>query len=80
MARLDIDRQKEFEPKRMDYAMTQLRRRGYKPVQHGHDLITFMYKGQEIKLFPYSGWHTGKTINDGRGIGRLLSQLEYIPR
>lgn len=38
--------------------------------------LRFMHKGEEIKYFPYSGWHTGKSIIDGRGISTLVDQLK----
>ena len=38
--------------------------------------IEFLHNGATIKLFPYTGWHTGKTIKDGRGVRNLLKQLK----
>jgi hypothetical protein len=35
-----------------------------------------MFKNELVKFFPYSGWHTGKSIVDGRGIKKLLAQLK----
>jgi len=31
--------------------------------------------GSTINFFPYSGWHSGKSIEDGRGFKNLLKQL-----
>lgn len=39
-------------------------------------MIEFEYKGHIVKYFPYSGWATGKTIKDGRGLDNLLKQLK----
>lgn len=39
-------------------------------------MIEFEYKGHSIKYFPYSGWATGKTIKDGRGLNNLIKQLK----
>ena len=40
-------------------------------------MIEFEYKGHIVKYFPYSGWATGKTITDGRGLMNLSNQLKY---
>ena len=76
MSRLDTDRQKELEPERMDYAIGQLHKAGIKSmVIIKENCIEFYFKSEKVKLFPYSGWHTGKSITDGRGIHKLLNQL-----
>ena len=42
----------------------------------GKKEIQFNHKDELIKFFPYTGWHTGKSITDGRGIENLLKQLK----
>lgn len=80
MARLDTDKQKELEPKRMEYATQQLHAAGIKSVFAVTDkCLEFDFKGEKIKFFPYSGWATGKTIKDGRGIHNLLKQIKTKP-
>ena len=37
--------------------------------------LKFEYKGSVVLLYPYTGWFTGKTVNDGRGIKNLIKQL-----
>ncbi len=77
MARLDIERQKELEPIRVDYAIDALHECGIENmVVLNQNCIEFFFKGEKVKLFPYSGWHTGKSIKDGRGIDKLLKQLK----
>jgi hypothetical protein len=76
MARLDIDRQRKLEPERIKYAIDKLTELGLEPVQQDPTMITFFYKGHKVAFFPYSGWHTGKSIIDGRGIHELLKQLK----
>lgn len=76
MARLDTERQQRLEPTRMEYAIKKLTELGFTPEKVGGTQLTFIYKGATIRLFPYSGWHTGKTIQDGRGIEKLLKQLQ----
>ena len=74
MPRLDEDRQAALEPKRMDYAQAELLKLGIK-LSIYEKSIKFLHKGSVVTLWPYSGWHSGKTIKDGRGIHKLLKQL-----
>lgn len=60
----------------MEYALNMLKEIGLEPKQLGETTIEFIFKGHSIRLFPYSGWHTGKSIKDGRGIEKLLKQLK----
>jgi hypothetical protein len=76
MPRLDIDRQKEFEPKRMEYAIEKLGELGITATSVSDNELEFEWKGNTIKLWPYSGWHSGKGIKPGRGIEKLLNQLK----
>lgn len=75
MTRLNIELQQELEPKRLEYAKQALTDLGIDIHYEDKTSIKFMFKGHEITFFPYSGWHTGKTIKDGRGINKLLKQL-----
>lgn len=75
MSRLDKGRQERLEPVRMDYAERKLRELGYEITGKNDIAIEFTFKGSTVKLFPYSGWHTGKTIKDGRGLNNLLRQI-----
>ena len=75
MSRLDTDRQKELEPKRMEFAVNVLKHLGYEVELFGPTKLQFNFKGEVVTLFPYSGWHTGKSIIDGRGIDKLIKQI-----
>ena len=75
MGRLDIDRQKKLEPKHIQYAKDKITAFGYEIMEENATTLKFMYNGSVVTLFPYSGWHTGKTINDGRGISKLIKQI-----
>lgn len=75
MARLDIERQIALEPKRILYAGQQIENLGYEVTVIG-TRIEFVFKDKIVKFFPYSGWATGKTIQDGRGINNLLKQIK----
>lgn len=76
MARQNIDRQKELEPKRMQYAKERIEALGYDVTEMGLTKLVFKYKDRIVNLFPYSGWHAGATIKDGRGIDNLLKQIK----
>ena len=75
MPRLDIDRQNKLQPKRMAYAKSEIEKRGYSVTEVGDTELQFEYNGKIIKFFPYSGWATGGTIKDGRGLKKLLEQI-----
>lgn len=82
--RLDQERQARLEPHRMETCMTALR--GYqdwipKAVSHNEIHILNLDTQNTIKFWPYSGWHTGKDIEDGRGFDHLIKQIkEWQPR
>lgn len=75
MSRQDKQTQVELEPKRMRYAKQRIEDIGYTITDETSNSITFVFKGSPVILFPYSGWHSGKTIEDGRGINNLLKQI-----
>jgi len=76
MARLDIERQKRLEPKRMTKAIKEISALGYKVTQVTETELTFIYShGRVVHFFPYSGWHAGSGIKDGRGLKKLLKQI-----
>lgn len=74
MARLNIERQQELEPKRIMFGKQEIEKLGFKCTEHEKHL-TFDFNGNTITYFPYSGWHSGKGIKPGRGVHNLLKQL-----
>lgn len=74
--RLDQEREVALQPRRMQFARETLRHLGYMPVYYSDVEIRIQYKGSIVRIFPYSGWFTGKTVEDGRGIHNLLKQLK----
>jgi len=70
------EKQEIQEPIRMQYAREQLTRLGYEVAQIGPHALRFTFNGQPVTLYPYSGWFTGKTVKDGRGIDRLIKQVK----
>lgn len=76
MSRLNIERQKELEPKRMSFAKEQIAKLGYEISFSNVTYLIFEYKGYPIRFYPYSGWHSGRSITDGRGLNKLLKQIK----
>ena len=65
------------EPGRREYVMAALRERGFNPVWNEEEkAVKFDYKGNTITVYPYKGWFTGKGVKDGRGVRKLLNQLD----
>jgi len=76
MPRLDIERQLKLEPKRMETAKIEIEKLGYKVIEVSNTQLKFEhYMGHIINYFPYSGWAYGSTIKDGRGLKKLLKQI-----
>lgn len=73
-SRLDKDRQDKLQPIRMEHAIQRLEKMGYE-LGVGETFIKFYHKQAIITFYPYSGWHSGKTIEDGRGWNHLFKQL-----
>lgn len=73
--RMNIDRQNDLEPHRIKFAKTELQRLGFTIDYEDQREIRFNFKGEIVRFYPYSGWHTGKSIKDGRGLKNLISQI-----
>ena len=76
MPRIDIKRQEKLEPIRMGYAKKLIEDMGFPVVEIANYELRFWHKGEVIKFFPYSGWASGKSIKDGRGLNKLIKQIE----
>jgi len=74
--RLNQEREKKLEPKRMRYAREKIEKLGYTVTSFGGKRLEFEHDGEIVKHWAYSGWHSGKSIDDGRGIHHLLNQLK----
>lgn len=74
--RLNIERQNELEPKRIAHAKKKIESLGHEIVFESKKEIRFWFKGKTVCFFPYSGWHTGATIKDGRGLKKLIDQIK----
>jgi hypothetical protein len=76
MPRLNIERQNELEPKRIQYAIEQITKLGHEIVYQDNTKIQFMFQDKKVTLYPYSGYFNGKSVKAGRGIDYLLSQIK----
>lgn len=76
MARLDPERRIKLEPSRMAYAINQIEFLDYSILYRDSKKIVFIFNGDKITLYPFTGWFTGKSITDGRGIENLIKQLK----
>jgi hypothetical protein len=74
--RLDKGREEALQPKRVQYADEKITELGYDIIYKDKTRIDFIFKDHKVSLFPYSGWHSGKSIKDGRGIDKLLKQIK----
>lgn len=74
--RLNQARQAELEPKRLQVAVDEITKLGLTILSTDNSKVVFRFKGETIMFFPYSGWHSGKNITDGRGLQKLLNQLK----
>ncbi len=70
------ERRTNKEGGRIDYAIRQITELGYKVSMEGNTAISFIFKGERVMVYPYTGWFTGKTVKDGRGIQNLLKQIK----
>ena len=75
MARLDIERQNKLEPERLEHSKKVIENLGFKISYECDTRIEFIYENEIIRFFPYSGWHSGKNIRDGRGLKNLIKQI-----
>lgn len=66
-----------LEQSRIDYAITKLCDLGYDAKQINDTAVQFIFSGKPVTLYPYTGWYTGKTVKDGRGINNLIKQINY---
>lgn len=76
MKRLNKEREQKLQPVRIDFAINELAKLGIEPTEINQTSIKFIFKDSQVTLFAYSGWFTGKSINDGRGINKLLAQIK----
>ncbi len=74
--RLDQERQSTLEPKRMEYAISKIKECGFEIIYQSETQLQFKFMGHTVNFFPYSGWASGASIKDGRGIKKLIRQIK----
>lgn len=79
--RLDQETEARLQPIRMESCRNTLKSIGYKVRVEDHTLLTIVHPtGILIKLYPYSGWWSGKKIGSGRGFKNLLNKLKTLEK
>jgi hypothetical protein len=76
MGRLNQERQNKMEPILLKNRKLELESMGFKITQETTVALHFDFNGEKVIFYPYSGWHTGKSIKDGRGWDNLLKQIK----
>lgn len=74
--RLNKEREIKLQPERVQSCKNVLEKLGFAVERVGDTELRFSFKEHVVKFFPYSGWHSGKTIKDGRGFNNLLKQIK----
>lgn len=72
-----LSKKKDLQPERKKFALEELEKRiSVNILLITENEIRFLFKGSIVYFFPYSGWHSGASIKDGRGIIKLLKQID----
>lgn len=66
---------KELNEERYQHAKKKISALGILVFEVDNKTLTFQFNDHDVLFYPYTGWHTGKSIKDGRGLKNLLKQL-----
>lgn len=70
------ERRSQKEPHRVNYAKKKLdEKRIFYIYNENKKALEFAYKGCVIRYYPYTGWFSGRSVKDGRGLENLLKQI-----
>lgn len=72
----ELEYKKKLQDERKAFAIQEIEKLGYSIALVSETEIHFEFTGENVVLFPFTGWHTGKSITDGRGIKNLLKQIK----
>lgn len=78
MSRLNKEREQILQPKRIYFAVNEIKKLGFDILTVDDTKIQFIFNSQKITFYSYSGWHTGKGIEDGRGWNNLKKQIKNV--
>lgn len=67
---------KSVQKERLQFAKDQLEESGIDICYEDETKLKFKFQSNEVVFFPFTGWYTGKSIKDGRGLNKLLIQLK----
>lgn len=68
---------KQLKKERFEFAVFQLTENAIDISNESNEsCIVFYHNEHRVLFYPFSGWHTGKSIKDGRGINKLLKQIK----
>jgi len=68
-------RKRKLQAERMNYALKEIEKAGFEIWDFNEVKLEFIFENEMIYFYPYSGWYSGKSIKDGRGIKKLLNQI-----
>ncbi len=71
-----IESKNKIQKSRLEYAEMMILELGFDIVSANKTELRFEFNGNTVYFFPFTGWHSGKTIQDGRGLNNLLKQLK----
>ena len=70
------ERRQQKEAGRINYAKSKLEERGIVYIYNENvKALEFVHKGCIIRLYPYTGWFSGRSVKGGRGLENLLKQI-----
>lgn len=72
LKKLENERKLEM---RRSHALEQLSKKGFEVAIENPAKLSFQFKGEKVVFWPLTGWASGKSITDGRGLKNLLKQL-----
>lgn len=65
------------EKNRCEYAANRIVELGYHcKWDNDNKCLMFVFKESVVRFFPYTGWFSGVTVTDGRGLNNLLKQIK----
>lgn len=75
------EKKDRVEPSRTQYAVSLLTEHGYAVLWNQAERVICIYrlddrKSHICKLYPYTGWWSGRGIGSGRGIHQLIKKLK----
>ena len=71
------ERRAYIEPKRVAFVKKKLSNIGYETEYNWYNkCLIFEHNGNKCKIYPFTGWWTGKGIGSGRGVKKLIGELK----